>query len=76
MKMIDEKEMMKDDMVTQLAILLIGDGKAQTMTEALDTVINSETYQRVMDDKAALYYQSPRYVFDFLQNELTVGKVL
>ncbi len=74
--MIDEKEMMKDDMVTQLAILLIGDGKAQTMTEALDTVINSETYQRVMDDKAALYYQSPRYVFDFLQNELTVGKVL
>ncbi len=74
--MIDEKEMMKDDMVTQLAILLIGDDKAQTMTEALDTVINSETYQRVMDDKAALYYQSPRYVFDFLQNELTVGKVL
>ncbi len=74
--MIDEKEMMKDDMVTKLAILLIEDDKAKTMTEALDTVINSETYQRLVDDKAALYYQSPRYVYDFLQNELTIGKVL
>ncbi len=74
--MIDEKEMMKDDMVTKLSVLLIENGKAQNMTEALDTVINSETYQRVMDDKAALYYQSPRYVFDFLQNELSMGKVL
>ncbi len=74
--MIDEKEMMKDDMVTKLSILLMENGKAETMTEALDTVINSETYQRMMDDKAALYYQSPRYVFDFLQNELTIGKVL
>ncbi len=74
--MIDEKELMKDDMVTKLAILLIEEGKTQTMTEALDTVINSDTYLRMMDDKTALYYQSPRYVFDFLQNELTMGKVL
>ncbi len=74
--MIDEKEMMKDDMVTKLAVLLIEDDKAKTMTEALDTVINSETYQRLVDDKAALYYQSPRYVYDFLLNELTIGKVL
>ncbi len=72
----DEKELMKDDMVTKLAILLIEEGKTQTMTEALDTVINSDTYLRMMDDKTALYYQSPRYVFDFLQNELTMGKVL
>ncbi len=74
--MIDEKEMMKDDMVTKLAVLLIEDDKAKTMTEALDTVINSETYQRLVDEKAALYYQSPRYVYDFLLNELTIGKVL
>ncbi len=74
--MIDEKEMMKDDMVTKLAVLLIEDDKAKTMTEALDTVINSETYQRLVDDKTALYYQSPRYVYDFLLNELTIGKVL
>lgn len=70
------KEIMKDDMVAKLAILLIEEGLAKNMTDALDTVINSETYQRVTDDKAALYYQSPRYVFEFLRNELSVGKVL
>ncbi len=71
----DEKEMMKDDMVTKLAMLLIENGKASTMTEALNMVINSETYQRLIDDKASLYYQSPRYVYDFLLNELLTGKV-
>ena len=71
----DEKKMMKDDMGTKLAMLLIDDGKASNMTEALDIVINSETYQRLIDDKTALYYQSPRYVYDFLLNELVMGKV-
>lgn len=70
------KEIMKDDMVAKLAILLMEEGMAKNMTDALDTVINSVTYQRVTDDKTALYYQSPRYVFDFLRNELSVGKVL
>ena len=61
--MMDERQLMKDSMVTKLAMLLIDDGKATSMTEALDVVINSETYQRLIDDKAALYYQSPRYVY-------------
>lgn len=72
--MMDERQLMKDSMVTKLAILLIDDGKASSMTEALDIVINSETYQRLIDDKAALYYQSPRYVYEFLKNELLTGK--
>lgn len=74
--MIDEKEMMKDDMVTKLAVLLIKDNKASTMTDALDIVINSETYQRIINDKTALYYQSPRYVYDFLRTELLTGRVM
>ena len=52
--MMDERQLMKDSMVTKLAILLIDDGKASSMTESLDIVINSETYQRLIDDKAAL----------------------
>ena len=71
----DEKELMKYDMVAKLALLLIEDGKATAMDDALDTVINSETYQRLMDDKSALYYQSPRYVYDFLLNEIVTGKM-
>lgn len=38
-------------------------------------VLNSETYQLVQDDRAGLYYQNPRYVYDFLENELHEGKV-
>ena len=72
--MMDERQLMKDSMVTKLAMLLIDDGKATSMTEALDVVINSETYQRLIDDKAALYYQSPRYVYEFLKNELLTVK--
>ena len=72
--MMDERQLMKDSMVTKLAILLIDDGKASSMTESLDIVINSETYQRLIDDKAALYYQSPRDVYEFLKNELLTGK--
>ncbi len=70
----DEKTMMKDDMVTKLAILLIEQGKAATMQEALSTVLNSETYQLLQSDKTALYYQSPYYVYDFLVKELHEGK--
>lgn len=71
----DEKELMKYDMVTKLALLLIENGKASAMDDALDTVINSETYLRLMDDRTALYYQSPRYVYDFLLNEIVTGKM-
>ncbi len=70
----DEKQMMKDDMVAKLAMLLIDNAKASSMTEALDIVINSETYQRLIDDKSALYFQSPRYVYEFLKNELLTEK--
>ena len=73
--MTDYKTMMKDDMAGKLAILLVENNKAATMSEALSTVINSETYQRLMDDKTALYYQSPLYVYDFLNSELQCGKI-
>lgn len=70
----DEKELMKYDMVSKIAVLLMEDGRAKNMSEALDTVINSETYQKLMKDETALYYQSARYVYTFLINELTLGK--
>lgn len=50
---------MKADMVKNLAILLMNQNKDMGMNEALAIVFNSDTYQKVMDDKAGLYYQSP-----------------
>ena len=35
----------------------------------------SETFERLQDDDTGLYYQSPGYVYSFLQNELKKAKV-
>jgi hypothetical protein len=46
-----------------------------TMEQALSIVLNSDTYLRLQEDQTALYYQSPRYVYSFLTNELKTGKM-
>ena len=66
---------MKADMVKELAILLMRQNKDMELNEALAIIFNSDTYQKVMDDKAGLYYQSPRYVFSFLDSEIKNGKI-
>ena len=53
---------MKADMVKNLAILLMNKNKGMELNEALAIIFNSDTYQKVMDDKAGLYYQSPIWV--------------
>jgi len=70
-----ENEKMKNDMVKELALLLIMRDSSLSMKEALTVVFNSETYQKVLEDSTRLYYQSPGYVFSFLENELRTGKM-
>ena len=71
----NELSEIKADMVKNLAILLMNKNKDMKMNDALAIVFNSDTYQKVMDDKAGLYYQSPRYVFSSLANEIKNGKI-
>ncbi len=70
-----EQELMKLDMVKNLTLLLMEDNPQLSMEEALQTVFNSDTYQRLQNDATALYYQSARYVYSFLQSELLTAKV-
>ena len=42
---------------------------------ALDELYSSETYERLCDPKCGLYYESPVYVFSYLQNEIETGVV-
>ncbi len=72
MSEIDE---MKNDMVKDLTVLLMEKDKSLSMEQALSLVFNSDTYQKLLDDKTRLYYQSPRYVFSYLENELETGKM-
>lgn len=71
----NEKEMMKLDMVKNLALLLMEREPQTTMEQALSSVLNSDTYQRIQNDNTRLYYQSPRYVFAFLESELKTGRM-
>ena len=71
----NEKEQMKLDMVKHLALRLMDENSQLTIEQALSTVINSDTYQRLQDDATGLYYQSPGYVYSFLDNELKKATV-
>lgn len=70
------QEQMKLDMTKNLALLLMESNLEMTMEQAISVVMNSETYQRLLNDATHLYYQSPRYVYDFLDKELKLGKVV
>lgn len=70
-----DTEEMKNDMVKEITTILMEKDKSLDMEHALALVFNSDTYQKLLDDNTRLYYQSPRYVFSYLENELHTGKV-
>lgn len=69
------EEQMKLDMTKNLAVLLMKENPDLTMEQALSTILNSDTYQRILNEKTHLFYQSPRYVYSFLVDELKTGKM-
>lgn len=71
----NEKKTMMADMVKSLALLLMEKQSELPMEQALSIVFNSDTYRKVIDEKAKLYYQSPRYVYSFLEAELKNGRM-
>ncbi len=71
----NDKTVMIADMVKNLALLLIRQDDTLTMKEALSYVFNSDTYRKIINEETRLYYQSPRYVFAFLDEEIKKGKI-
>lgn len=65
---------MKEAIAADIAELLTKD-LGMSVTEALDTLYNSETYAKLNRPQTGLYFQSPLYVYSFLKNELSTGKV-
>lgn len=57
-----------------LALMLVEDYNI-SLPEALNILYNSETFQKLQDEKTGLYYQSPVYIYDYLKRELTLGKL-
>ncbi|MBB1529404.1 MAG: hypothetical protein HG466_001690 [Prevotella sp.] len=71
----NEIEEMKSDLVKELASMLMRGNSQLTMDQALGLVFNSETYQKLLNDKTQLYFQSAGYIFSYLQHELKTGKM-
>ncbi len=70
----EQKQLMKDDICVEIAGYLMDDYN-YSREEAIDVLYTSETFDRLQDDTTGLYYQSPGYVYSFLQNELNKAKV-
>ena len=56
-------------------VLLLMEDFNMDMKTALHTLYNSDTYTKLQDTKTGLYFQSTRYVYDFLKNEIKSGKM-
>ena len=65
-----EIQYMNECMMRDLAMMLIKKYNV-SLSEALDILYNSETCEKLQDERTGLYFQSPVYVFDFLQKELS-----
>lgn len=62
-------KIMQEDMYADLIQLLI-EMHGYTVEKAMDILYNSDTFARLQDANTGLYYQSPGYVYSFLNNEL------
>lgn len=71
----NEIEEMKSDLVKELASMLMRGNSQLTMDQALGLVFNSETYQKLLNNKTQLYFQSAGYIFSYLQHEQKTGKM-
>lgn len=48
--------------------------KGMTMRQAMDVVYKSNTYAALSNPETGLYFQSPVYVYEDLEKELTAKK--
>ena len=72
MKLTDgQVKMMQEEMYAELIQILM-EQYAYTMEQAMDALYNSETFARLQDAGTGLYYQSPGYVYSFLNSELSL----
>lgn len=67
-------EYLNECMTRDLALMLMEE-HGYSIRQAMDILYNSETYSKLQDIHTGLYFQSPVYVYDFLNTELKTGKM-
>lgn len=69
-----ETKFLIQSIIQQLVLLIMRDYNV-SMLDAFGIIYNSELYERLQDVETGLYYQSPLYVYSYLQDELRKGKI-
>ena len=67
-------DFMLEGMTRDLAVMLM-ERRKMPVTDALDTLYKSETYEKLSDPRSGLYFQAPGYVYDFLDKEIEYGRM-
>lgn len=68
------KTFMIEEIAKELVYLLINE-HGMSMREALHTLYTSDTYSKLTETQNGLYTQSTAYVYEYLEKELTTGKI-
>lgn len=63
---------MVEHVAADLLVMLV-EKRGMTFGEAVDTLYSSDTYSKLKNAKTGLYFQSPKYVYTYLDNEINTG---
>ena len=55
-------------------ITMLVEKRKMTIAEAMNVFYNSKTFENLNNPTTGLYFQSPLYIFDVLEKELTAKK--
>lgn len=71
----DDFNWMVESVTADLVRMLV-ESRSFSMSKAFDIVYGSDTYKALQNPDTGLYFQSPGYVFSFLEDELRFGKMV
>ena len=70
------KEQFMIEEISKEIVLLLMEEHQMDMREALKALYTSDTYSRLINLDTGLYAQSPAYVYEYLEKELVMGKMV
>ncbi|HIS10677.1 MAG TPA: hypothetical protein IAA77_05505 [Candidatus Avibacteroides excrementipullorum] len=69
------KETFMIEEISKDIVLLLMEERGMSLEEAMRTLYTSDTYDRLSNLRTGLYTQSTAYVYEYLEKELTTGKI-
>ena len=70
------KEQFMIEEISKEIVLLLMEEHQMDMREALKALYTSDTYSRLINLDTGLYAQSTAYVYEYLEKELVMGKMV